>query len=150
MLPWSSVARTRSVCSPGSGFQLNCQRTHTPGAAGEVISASCQGPSSMRYWTVAIRFSPANARPRIICGSGRSRAGQGNSTNTVVDVGSSQEMTIDYAAGSAEAVVSCGGCSAAGSEVMILTGGIEVEDGKNTLLEGLAAAIGGRAGTPRP
>ena len=34
----------------------------------------------------------------------RNVAGQGNSTNTVVDVGSSQEMTIDYAAGSAEAV----------------------------------------------
>jgi hypothetical protein len=34
----------------------------------------------------------------------RNVAGQGNSTNTVVDVGSSQEMTIDYAAGNAEAV----------------------------------------------
>jgi hypothetical protein len=34
----------------------------------------------------------------------RNVAGQGNSTNTVVDVGSSQEMTIDYAAGSAEAI----------------------------------------------
>ena len=29
----------------------------------------------------------------------RNVAGKGNSTNTVVDVGSSQEMTIDYAAG---------------------------------------------------
>ena len=34
----------------------------------------------------------------------RNVAGQGNSTNTVMDVGSSQEMTIDYAAGNAEAV----------------------------------------------
>jgi len=34
----------------------------------------------------------------------RNVAGQGNSTNTVVDVGSSQEMTIDYAAGSAESI----------------------------------------------
>ena len=34
----------------------------------------------------------------------RNVAGQGNSTNTVIDVGSSQEMTIDYAAGSAEAI----------------------------------------------
>ena len=34
----------------------------------------------------------------------RNVAGQGNSTNTVVDDGSSQEMTIDYAAGNAEAV----------------------------------------------
>ena len=34
----------------------------------------------------------------------RNVAGQGNSTNTVVDVGSSQEMTIDYAAGNAEAI----------------------------------------------
>ncbi len=34
----------------------------------------------------------------------RNVAGQGNSTNTVVDVGSSAEMTIDYAAGNAEAV----------------------------------------------
>src|SRR5687767_1297780 len=34
----------------------------------------------------------------------RNVAGQGNSTNTVVDVGSSSEMTIDYAAGNAEAV----------------------------------------------
>ena len=33
----------------------------------------------------------------------RNVAGQGNSTNTVVDIGSSQEMTVDYAAGSAEA-----------------------------------------------
>jgi hypothetical protein len=34
----------------------------------------------------------------------RNVAGQGNSTNTVVDFGSSQEMTIDYAAGSAEVI----------------------------------------------
>ena len=34
----------------------------------------------------------------------RNVAGQGNSTNTVMDVGSSQEMTIDYAAGNAEAI----------------------------------------------
>jgi hypothetical protein len=34
----------------------------------------------------------------------RNVAGQGNSTNSVVDVGSSAEMTIDYAAGNAEAV----------------------------------------------
>jgi hypothetical protein len=34
----------------------------------------------------------------------RNVAGQGNSTNTVIDVGSSQEMTIDYAAGNAEAI----------------------------------------------
>ena len=34
----------------------------------------------------------------------RNVAGNGNSTNTVVDVGSSQEMTIDYAAGNAEAI----------------------------------------------
>jgi hypothetical protein len=34
----------------------------------------------------------------------RNVAGNGNSTNTVVDVGSSQEMTIDYAAGNAESV----------------------------------------------
>jgi hypothetical protein len=34
----------------------------------------------------------------------RNVAGNGNSTNTVVDVGSSAEMTIDYAAGNAEAV----------------------------------------------
>jgi hypothetical protein len=34
----------------------------------------------------------------------RNVAGQGNSTNTVIDVGSSQEMTIDYAAGNAESV----------------------------------------------
>jgi hypothetical protein len=34
----------------------------------------------------------------------RNVAGEGNSTNTVVDVGASQELTIDYAAGSAEAI----------------------------------------------
>jgi hypothetical protein len=34
----------------------------------------------------------------------RNVAGQGNSTNTVMDVGSSQELTIDYAAGNAEAI----------------------------------------------
>jgi hypothetical protein len=34
----------------------------------------------------------------------RNVAGQGNSTNIVMDVGSSAEMTIDYAAGNAEAV----------------------------------------------
>ncbi len=34
----------------------------------------------------------------------RNLAGQGNATNAVVDIGSSQEMTIDYAAGTAEAI----------------------------------------------
>jgi hypothetical protein len=34
----------------------------------------------------------------------RNVAGEGNSTNTVIDIGSSQEMTVDYAAGSAEAI----------------------------------------------
>ena len=38
----------------------------------------------MRYSTAATATSPANARPRIICGSGRSRAGQGSSVSTEI------------------------------------------------------------------